>query len=453
MNTIAMLRLFVCLALGTMLGCTQILGIEPLKDRDGGGTSEQDGGGTIDAAPPGGCVEGTTCKTGSDCELGKTACVQGQPVCVASGIAPADTVCRPARGPCDVVELCDGETTACPGDVLVATGADCRVDGEQGSCTGVSPDCVAGCVAGAPCDTGNACERGEIECSTGQPLCVAVGLKGEGTICRDVAGDCDAPEVCDGVSATCPDDGFLPATEGCRESQGLCDPAETCTGDSAACPVNALLAAGESCRAADGLCDKEDVCDGASPECPDAVQPAASECRRTTKLCDVVDTCDGVSKDCPDEVRQAGHPCRNADPTKPCDAADTCDGVSPDCTDQVKAKDVLCGAAEPGKDCDRVDLCDGTSKNCADRVEPAGTVCRADRGECDFAETCNGSSKNCPADVTEPNGVACGNPGGCAVERCISGVCQIVDELCNPGCAVCLNDECVSFCDGQCPCP
>ena len=53
---------------------------------------------------------------------------------------------------------------------------------------------------------------------------------------RTSAGTCDVQELCPGTSATCPADGFAPATMQCRGSAGPCDVAENCSGSAAACP-------------------------------------------------------------------------------------------------------------------------------------------------------------------------------------------------------------------------
>lgn len=411
MDANKMLRWCTFLALSLIAGCGLILGIEPLQQQDGG---------VPDAAPDPSCVNDSPCDTGLPCELGATQCVNGQPLCVAVGIASADSVCRLAAGPCDVAEYCDGETTGCPADALVATGASCRVGEEAGSCTGLSVDCIAGCVSGTPCDTGNACELGTIDCSTGDPQCIAIGIKGQGTMCREAAGLCDVPEVCDGSSPGCPDDRFLPSTEMCRPSQGLCDPAETCTGSGAACPENELVGDGIECRGAANLCDVADVCDGSSPDCPDAVKPAGAPCGSVNGLCDAPDFCDGSSKSCLDTVQPAGTECRPAS----------------------------------GGLCDLADSCDGSNKTCPDTVKPAGSECRPVANQCDVADVCDGSTSTCPADAKRPDGTPCSGSLECNEYECRSGACVVAAMLCG-ACGICGQDGCQYFCEPGCgpPCP
>ncbi|TMB38211.1 MAG: hypothetical protein E6J55_25210, partial [Deltaproteobacteria bacterium] len=69
-------------------------------------------------------------------------------------------------------------------------------------------------------------------------------------MCRPAAGPCDVAERCDGVTDTCPADGFKPATAQCAADMNPCLEGGMCTGTSTACPsarpkvgVDALLCA------------------------------------------------------------------------------------------------------------------------------------------------------------------------------------------------------------------
>jgi len=81
---------------------------------------------------PGIPVVGTCCD--ADCHL-----IAGCDTSCA--LRPAGTVCRPATGPCDVAEACDGTSPACPPDVGLPDGASCGA--------GTPPCIVDTCVAGA----------------------------------------------------------------------------------------------------------------------------------------------------------------------------------------------------------------------------------------------------------------------------------------------------------------
>jgi hypothetical protein len=417
MTTYDVFRWSSCIALGLVMGCTQILGIEELRQRDGG-TYDGRAPGQPDAGP--GCVAGEVCDTGTPCELGETQCVSGERVCVAVGPAPASTECRPAAGACDVAERCDGTSTACPADVLLATGMECSVDGEAGTCTGLDADCVVGCVPGTPCSTGNACEDGELDCSTGEPQCLPVGIKAAGAVCRPAAGVCDEEETCDGISLSCPDNRFADSDTICRRTpEGVvhhCDVAEFCTGSDAACPDNVLKSAGEECRPAPMVanhCDVAEVCDGANVQCPQ------------------------------DIVKSTGTMCRNAPGAPTCDVADVCDGSSKECVDAVRPSGHVCLAGPGGVTCDADDKCNGSNKTCPTALHPAGHECRPAAGVCDVAETCNGSTATCPTDTKRPNGFDCFDDGSCFVYECVSGTCQINGDTCGP-CHICSGG---SFCE------
>lgn len=400
------------LLIGLLGGCVQVLGLEELSsdEADAAIPDAMQPATPMDAEPMASCTPGASCDTGSPCEVGEVQCVDGDEVCVAVGVASADVMCRPAAGPCDVADYCDGESTACPADVLAFTGAECRVGDETGSCTGLSADCVLGCAAGTPCDTGRACELGEIDCATGAPQCVAVGVKAQGTACRVKNGDCDVAEVCDGVGATCPEDGFAGSEVTCRVAAGGCDVADTCDGSGPGCPANELRDEGVVCRGTGGLqCDVAEQCDGSSPFCPDdEVHPSSHVCRNANGVCDLADTCDGASKQCPgDDLRPSSHVCRAAD-----------------------------------GECDKEERCTGTSKACPqDGAQPSNHVCREASGVCDAAETCNGTSKSCPADQDAPNGTPCGPSNGCFVRSCFSGSCLQTDS-CDIGEHCCGVDGC-----------
>jgi hypothetical protein len=140
--------------------------------------------------------------------LSGTCAIDGNP-------APAQTVCRVAAGPCDVVEVCDGVSTACPLDKFEPSTVVCRP------------------AAGA-CDVPENCTGSSAACPTDTFL-----LKG--AVCRAAVSVCDVADFCDGVSAACPADAFAPAATPCRASTDgdICDPPESCTGTSNTCPADA----------------------------------------------------------------------------------------------------------------------------------------------------------------------------------------------------------------------
>jgi len=146
-----------------------------------------------------------------------------------------DTECRPAAGPCDVAEVCDGETKGCPDDVLAEAGTLCRA-------------------SAGDCDVAEYCD-GETT------VCPADVVKPANTLCRASAGTCDVAEYCTGASGACPVDAFKPDTTICRPATGPCDLAEYCSGSSAPCPFNKIAPAGYPCND-ENLCTRGETCDG-----------------------------------------------------------------------------------------------------------------------------------------------------------------------------------------------
>jgi hypothetical protein len=140
---------------------------------------------------------------------------------IADSPAPLGTVCRVAAGPCDVAEICDGVSTACPFDAFKAKTEICRAKAGD-------------------CDQEETCTGSSAACPDDKVL-------GQGATCRSAVSVCDVAESCDGVSPACPVDTFTPATPavGCRPSTdgNLCDPAEFCTGTSNQCPADVKYSA------------------------------------------------------------------------------------------------------------------------------------------------------------------------------------------------------------------
>lgn len=111
---------------------------------------------------PGVPVSGICCD--ADCHL--------IPGCdLSCALRPANSVCRPATGPCDVVEMCDGISPSCPADAGLPDGSACGATPEPciedvcraGAC--VAERHASGCLIGATCylpgapDPGNACQH------------------------------------------------------------------------------------------------------------------------------------------------------------------------------------------------------------------------------------------------------------------------------------------------------
>lgn len=98
-------------------------------------------------------------------------------VCDGSGIcshdpSPASTLCRPAKGECDVADHCDGQSIGCPPDEFEPNDTPCTDD--ESFCTG-SETCQSGACtsSGNPCGAGTCDEAGGL-CLTPTPSATSV---------------------------------------------------------------------------------------------------------------------------------------------------------------------------------------------------------------------------------------------------------------------------------------
>jgi hypothetical protein len=132
--------------------------------------------------------------------------------------------------PCTTIESCD-DGNGCTSDA-------CHSGTCHHSLLPSGTNCGSSSTAG--CDAQDTCNVAGI--------CVA-RVKAGGTVCRLASGFCDVAEVCDGVSAACPVNGFLPNGSVCEDENEPCaDPRcidGICTGiDNCSC---AGVACGDGC--------------------------------------------------------------------------------------------------------------------------------------------------------------------------------------------------------------
>jgi hypothetical protein len=225
-----------------IVGCRRLPEDRDAGPRDAGprdaGTSDAGprDAGTFDAGPP-----DTGCGASCPC-LG----------------APALTPCRPASGPCDAEERCDGTSALCPPDAFERSTVQCRP-------------------SSGPCDVAETCSGGSSDCPADTFLA-------GGTVCDpSIGGPCDLADVCTGSSASCPPR-FQPSSTVCRASgsgEPACDPAEVCTGSSAGCPSDVVSSDGSSCNT--GRCGFESCSAG---RCTGGITcPAGRSCRCGGEVC------------------------------------------------------------------------------------------------------------------------------------------------------------------------
>ncbi|HSA21505.1 MAG TPA: hypothetical protein P5076_08655 [Myxococcota bacterium] len=393
-------------------------------------------------------------------------CLPGSgPCCDADGdLLPAGTGCRPAAGACDLTEVCDGASAACPPDAFLPSGATCRA-------------------AAGDCDAAESCAGDSAACPADLFL-------PDTALCRSTAGACDLAESCTGLAAACPEDAVHPVTVVCRAAVGACDLAETCTGASAACPPDAVFGEDTICRPAscvDGVETLATACAGTAGTCPPRSERpcAAYACGPTGCLtgcqtgadCAPGYTCEAGACLAPGGL---GDPCFSAAECLSSSCVDgfCCDGS---CAGQCEACDRAgaegaCGPVEGEPHGERTPCtadgsacggaCDGTNPeacaypgvetpcreaSCIDAVAVLPAACQGD-GACpaEQAQAC------APADC---DGAICGK--GCALDAdcgagqyCAAGVCAdklTQGEPCS-GDHQCLSGPCVDgfCCDGAC---
>jgi len=340
------------------------------------------GNGVIDAGEA--CDDGALTGTSASC---CTAVCQ---------LRPAQEICRPSAGPCDLFEACTGLSGSCPADGFEPPTTVCRST-----------------------SAGDICDAEEF-CTGSAAACPADDVEPLGTTCRASASSCDAEEVCDGAGKTCPANVPESAGTECRAAGGVCDVAEQCDGSSFSCPVDMKVSLGTECRGTAGVCDVAETCNGVANDCPVDQFTSGTECRISGGVCDVAESCDGSGPNCPTDQFASGNECRVSGGV--CDVAETCDGSGVGCPADVFASGNECRASAGV--CDVAESCDGSGVGCPADVFASGNECRADTGQCDVAETCDGSGASCPADLNEADGTMC-DDGMSSTEddQCIAGMC------------------------------
>ena len=289
--------------------------------------------------------------------------------------------------------------SSCPSDGLFCDGTE-SCNG-SGSCVSSGNPCSGGSECNALCNeaadncfdpNGTPCADEPNPCTVDQ--CNGAGSCGHlagnaGASCRPAAGACDAAEVCDGVSTTCPANGFQmsgtpcgnPLADACTDPDS-CDGVGTCqsndAGSGTLCPddgnpcttdqcdgggscAHPAGNAGALCRPDAGECDVADHCTGVSSACPpNAFEPSGTACTDDGNLC-TDDECNGSGS------------CQHPNNSNPCDdhsvctQADQCSGGS--C---VGSNPLNCSDSNP---CTQ-DSCDATA-GCANDPAPASNCVTA----------------------------------------------------------------------------
>lgn len=210
------------------------------------------------------------------CQLGTTVCSTGRPVCQPLGPAPDGTSCSDTAPMVCKGAVCtwclDGETCAPPDQPCLqgtvqgcSTGGTCVAGAPQPDGTWCSGGaCLGGtcnaCAWWSSCDTGNPCQYGYTDCSSGVPACIPDGWAWDGMPCPGgvcQAGTCGPACV---PGEPCVPDGNACATgqRNCTWPGGFCEPTGntadgTPCGDAQVCSAGTCTACGTPCSASD-LC-------------------------------------------------------------------------------------------------------------------------------------------------------------------------------------------------------
>ncbi|OQR82396.1 hypothetical protein ACHHYP_16122, partial [Achlya hypogyna] len=407
---------------------------------------------------------------------------------------PSTTVCRPSKGQCDVAESCSGTSGFCPADGFASTTTTCTGTCNGNPCDGQDLcDGKGNCVDKyLPSSTICRAAKGECDvaetCTGTSGLCPTDGFACSTTKCTGTCNGnpCDGQDFCDG-KGNCVDK-YLPSGTVCGTKGNSCIIPATCTGDMGFCPPDSYEDSGKSCSGNKngGVCDGKDSCDGEG-NCIDrflngvVCQKPVGYSRPTY--------CNGKSSTCPvtsylslREMVEDAVPAteqllvvRSSSPMVLlglvcavavgvafmkllwlCVAANAValsfgmellEAVAVKCSCNSDCPAVTCqnapvcsygycqytkaavGTKCPGKSCTNGGACDDDANDfCNDKAEcisafkPSTTVCRPATGDCDVAEVCTGSSGSCPLDTFASMTTECkgaNNGGACdGVDLC-----------------------------------
>ena len=407
-----------------------------------------------------------------------TCCNEGVP-----GVGPQFVSCIDGIGctntECLVDEDCGNECLICDRDVLrdgregrgtcepISDGSPCGTDAagcencSNGTCTSTgSTNCNC---SGQECETGFEC------CAAGQ--CCEIALGGcNGSGCNECADNADCPDCgeCnnDGVCIITDCDPCFRFDSNCECTIPVCQNCETCTAGVCddTCPVCFECENG-NCAGPDP-CDPEQILNTDSCVCVDRCldcenwNSARSQCVVDASLCGCCRSCDeGGEFDT----------CTGADNSK-CPPGDVCvtDSVTGTCNCITPGCDPACTgcqecivlAGDTEGTCETItpDPCSGTCEECQSDGSCGNPTCAVEGccldGSCCDPDICCEDGTCCPT-----GDICCG--GDCcdpATHTCVQGVCEAINQGCQPPCTQCLtciNGRCdpdpEKICNQFCP--
>ncbi|MBO6935652.1 MAG: DUF4215 domain-containing protein [Deltaproteobacteria bacterium] len=372
---------------------------------DGGDTSTDDMGVTMDGEMPDPCegltlctAAGTSCSGDSlvTCAANADGClVESTMNCASVGGTCDDSgaaaMCQ--TDPCADIEQCDAEGITCDGETLV----DCAMNAD-GCLVATETDCAA--MDGGECDDSGATVMCVLPADPCEDIPAAERCDTEGTSC-----DGDSLTTCAPNAFGC----LVETTEDCTgRTGGACDD----SGAAAICTATDACAGITECAAAGTMCDGPELVTCA-PDAFGCLVETRNDCTETMfGFCDA----DGTAS------------CSTA-ATDPCMGMTTCDAAGRSCdgdTLEVCALNAFGCLVETPTDC----TTDGNVCGDADGTAQCGPVCS-------FRDVCSGMTYCDSSDL-----VSCmTDADGCLVE----------DDRSSCGDGVCTPDACVGNCAGASP--
>ena len=446
------------------------------------------------------CFPQTCEETGAECGFPSDGCgnVQYCGACADDRYCTEDFTCDCVYDICG--DTCCGEGEECVAGVCKII---CIPDCSEAECGG-SDGCEDICLDGSCSDGNSECLNGVCEClytTCGDACCSLTGVCFGGVCCEplecgDVGAACGLiDDGCGGQvnCGNCPDNAWCDGLHQCvclhEECGGECCGTDEVCDDGACCLPFTCEGLDATCGAPDsgcgapldcGECGSNQDCVAFECECV-GIECGGDCCDEQVTQCED-GTCGGcnpdcVGKNCGDDDGCGGGglcdgPC--PEPNEVCDWGVCecefveCDGVCCPETDVcVAGQCEVCVVNCDGKGCGADNECDGLCDGpCGGTYE----ICTAGVCECihDPCETaCCGPDEGCVDGVCEEicipdcEGKPCGAPDGCETgEACLSGYCEVENEVCVAGVCECSGVQCAGACcafneaceDGECVC-
>jgi hypothetical protein len=143
------------------------------------------------------------------------------------------------------------------------------------------------------------CDVPEV-CNGISNACPADGFNSNAVLCRAALSECELQAICSGMNASCPPNPLKTFGTLCGTPPLACENQAVCTGTSASCPSKTLKS-GILCGAPASACETQGACNGATPFCPgNAPKPSGTTCNSTYQCTGSVcpASCSSISPNC-----------------------------------------------------------------------------------------------------------------------------------------------------------